>query len=250
MTEGRVRHRQGPVRVIRGVPYPNRDSTLSLLPGAVVGRWLATRSADIGGTFLDLGAGNQPFRPWYEDKVDRVIAADAAPLPGLDVISFAAPLPFREGVFDSILCTSVLEHVDNAEQAIAEIVRVLSPGGRLLITVPFLYPEHEAPHDYWRTTHHGLRSVLERHGLVVDDMSAQGGPILMLAHFVILAIVQAIGFASGKLGWAGRALNNRLTATIIAAPQEAIRRRVRYDLSPLARIASLGYMAAAHKPSG
>jgi SAM-dependent methyltransferase len=250
MTECRVRHRQGPVRVIGDVPYPNRESTLSLLPGAVVGRWLASRSADIGGTFLDLGAGNQPFRPWYEGKAERIIAADAAPLPGLDVISFAAPLPFREGTFDSILCTSVLEHVDNAERTISEIARVLSPGGRLLITVPFLYPEHEAPYDFWRTTHHGLRSLLERHGLVVDNLSAQGGPVLMVAHFVVLALVQAFGLVSGKLGPVGRAFSNRITDTIIAAPQEAIRTKVSYELSPLARIASLGYMAAAHKPTG
>ncbi|MDT4937323.1 MAG: hypothetical protein QOG80_994, partial [Pseudonocardiales bacterium] len=50
MSDGRVRHRQGPVRIVAGVPYSNRDSTLSLLPGAVVGRWLASRADDIGGT--------------------------------------------------------------------------------------------------------------------------------------------------------------------------------------------------------
>ncbi|HLY33902.1 MAG TPA: methyltransferase domain-containing protein, partial [Jatrophihabitantaceae bacterium] len=172
--EARVRHRQGPVRVVGGVPYPNSDTTLSLLPGAVVGRWLASRANDISGTMLDLGAGNQPFRPWYSTLAKRTIAVDAAPLPGLDAVSFAAPLPFRDASFDSILCTSVLEHVDNAEYAVSEIARVLKPGGRLLVTVPFLYPEHEAPYDFWRTTHHGLRSVLERHGLVVEDIAAQG----------------------------------------------------------------------------
>lgn len=248
MTEGRVRHRQGPVRVVGDVPYPNRDSTLSLLPGAVVGRWLASRSADISGTLLDLGAGNQPFRPWYAGKAERVIAVDAAPLPGLDVVSFAAPLPFRDATFDAILCTSVLEHVDNAEYAVGEMARVLRPGGRLLITVPFLYPEHEAPYDFWRTTHHGLRSVLERHGLVVDDLAAQGGPVLMLSHYLILTLVQAIRLISGKLGPARRLLSNGMTDAVIAAPQEAIRARLTHELTPLARIASLGYMAAAHKP--
>jgi SAM-dependent methyltransferase len=249
MTHGRIRHRQGPVRVVDDVPYPNRDTTLSLLPGAVVGRWLASRSADVGGTLLDLGAGNQPFRPWYAHKAQRVVAVDAAPLPGLNVVSLAAPLPFRDASFDSILCTSVLEHVENAEHAVAEMARVLRPGGRLLITVPFLYPEHEAPYDFWRTTHHGLRSVLERHGLVVDDLSAQGGPFLLLAHYVILALVQAIGLVAGKLGARGGALDNRLLQALIAAPQEAMRTRVSYDLSPMARIASLGYLAAAHKPA-
>jgi SAM-dependent methyltransferase len=247
MTESRVRHRQGPVRIIGGVPYSNRVTTLSLLPGAVVGRWLASHADDMHGTLLDLGAGNQPLRRWYEPKVERVIAVDAAPLPGLDLVSLAAPLPFRNDTFDTILCTSVLEHVDNVEHAVAEIARVLRPGGNLLVTSPFLYPEHEAPYDFWRTTHHGLRSLLTRHGLIVDDIAAQGGPLLMLSHFVILSTVQAMRLVASKLG-PMRGLLERLMNSIIAGPQEALRTRVSYRLTPLSRIASLGYMACARKP--
>jgi SAM-dependent methyltransferase len=142
----------------------------------------------------------------------------------------------------------VLEHVDNAEYAVSEIARVLKPGGRLLITVPFLYPEHEAPYDFWRTTHHGLRSVLERHGLVVRDVAAQGGPFLLLAHFAVLALVHGLRFVARRLGPLGRLLDNRITDAAIAAPQEAARSRVSYRLTALSRIVSLGYMAAAQKP--
>jgi SAM-dependent methyltransferase len=158
-------------------------------------------------------------------------------------------LPFRSNTFDTVLCTSVLEHVDNAEYAIAEISRVLKPGGRLLITVPFFYPEHEAPYDFWRLTHHGLRSVLQRHGLVVDDLSAQGGPGLMVAHYLIQSFVQALRMIARRLGPLGRLLDNRIVDLAIAAPQEAVRGAVSYRLSPLSRIATLGYMASAHKPA-
>jgi hypothetical protein len=127
------------------------------------------------------------------------------------------------------------------------MARVLRPGGRLLITAPFFYPEHEAPYDYWRATHQGLRSVLERHGLVVKDLSAQGGPLLMVAHFLILALVQGLRLVARKLGPLGRLLDNRVLNGLIAAPQEAVRARVSYRLSPLSRIASLGYMAVAEK---
>jgi SAM-dependent methyltransferase len=248
MTEDRIRHRQGPARVVGDVPYSDRNSTLSLLPGAAVGRWLASHAEDVTGTLLDLGAGNQPFRAWYEPKVKRVVAVDAAPAPGLDALSLAVPLPFRDDSFDSILCTSVLEHVDNFERAIAEIARVLRPGGRLIVTSPFLYPEHEAPYDFWRTTHRGLKSVLERHGLVVTDLAAQGGPFLMIAHFAILTVVQAIKRVAAKLGPFGRLLDNRVVDALIAAPQEMLRSRISYRLSKLAMVASLGYMAVARKP--
>jgi SAM-dependent methyltransferase len=248
MTDGRIRHRQGAVRVVNGVPYSNRESTLSLLPGAAVGRWLAANTGHLGGRLLDLGAGNQPFRPWYGPLVEQVVAIDVAPAPGLDVLSLANPLPFRADSFDSILCTSVLEHVDSAEAAVAEIARVLKPGGRLLITVPFLYPTHEAPYDFWRTTHHGLRSVLNRHGLEVDDLAAQGGPLLLVAHYAILAVVGALRALSGVLGPLRVITDNRVVSGVIAAPQELLRSRVPTKLTTLSRAASLGYMAAATKP--
>jgi SAM-dependent methyltransferase len=135
-----------------------------------------------------------------------------------------------------------------AEEVAAEIARVLKPGGRLLITVPFLYPTHEAPYDFWRTTHHGLRSVLNRHGLEVDDLAAQGGPLLLVAHYAILAVVGALRALSGVLGPLRVITDNRVVSGVIAAPQELLRSRVPTKLTTLSRAASLGYMAAATKP--
>src|SRR5262249_2508938 len=54
--------------------------------------------------------------------------------------------------FDVIVCTQVLEHVANPFLAVAELRRILKPGGRLLVTVPAAYPYHAIPHDYWRFT--------------------------------------------------------------------------------------------------
>lgn len=248
MDTGRIRHRQGPVHVVGGVPYPDTASTLSLLPVSVVGRWLADNASAIEGDLLDLGAGNQPFRPWYEHLAKSVVAVDAAPTPGLDVVSLAAPLPFRDASFDAVLCTSVLEHVDNAEAAIAEVARTLRPGGRLIITAPFLYPTHEAPYDFWRTTHFGLRSILERHGLVVDEIAAQGGPFLLVAHYLIGGFAQALLLVAGRLGKFGFLLDNRVVRGILAAPQQAVRSRISYRSTRLSRAASLGYMTVARKP--
>lgn len=248
MDAERVRHRQGRVQVVDGVPYPDGRSTLSLLPNSVVGRWLASRASEVSGDLLDLGAGNQPYRPWYEPLAKTVVAADATPSEGIDVLTFAAPLPFADNSFDTIVCTSVLEHVPNAESAAAEMARTLRPGGRLLITVPFLYPTHESPYDFWRTTHLGLRSVLERNGLVVDDVSAQGGPILLVAHYLIGALAQLIYLLGRSLGPAGRLVDNRAVRALVALPQRAVRSKVSYRLTPLSRAASLGYMASARKP--
>lgn len=249
MTESlRLRHRQGAARVVDGVPYSDRDSTSSLLPGAAVGRWLARQAPLVRGRLMDLGCGNQPFRTWYGPLVDEVVAVDAAPLPGVIVVDLSEPLPFQDASFDTVLCTQVLEHVADTERAMAEIARVLRPGGHALITVPFLYPTHEAPYDFGRFTHYGISDLVRRHGLEVLDVGAQGGPVLMLAHYAVLAVSQAIRAAARVLGPLGFLVENKLVRYALAAPQEALRGRVSTRLSGPAAIASLGYLAAVRKP--
>ncbi len=248
MDPGRVRHRQGSATVVDGVPYSNRETTLSLLPGAVVGRWLADNADAVSGVLLDLGAGNQPFKVWYSGLAEKCVAVDVSPAPGLDVLSMAAPLPFASATFDTVLCTSVLEHVHDAEAVVSEIVRILKPGGRLIITIPFLYPTHEAPYDFWRTTHWGLRSVLTRHGLEVDTVAAQGGPVLLVAHYLIGGLAQFVMLMAKRLGRLGPLIDNRLMRAALAGPQDLVRTRLSYRLTRSSRAASLGYMAVAHKP--
>jgi SAM-dependent methyltransferase len=65
--------------------------------------------------------------------------------------------------WDVILCVSVLEHVpDLADlpRAVGAIHRALKPGGTAVIVVPMLFPYHDEPHDYWRFTAYGMRSLL------------------------------------------------------------------------------------------
>lgn len=237
----RLRHRQGPARVVGGVPYSDRASTLSLLPGAAVGRWLAGQAPLVRGRLLDLGCGNQPFRSWYGPLVTDVVPVDAAPIPGVLQVDLAEPLPFADASFDTVLCTQVLEHVENVELAAAEIARLLRPGGCALITVPFLYPTHEAPYDFQRFTYLGLRGLVRRHGLEEVALDAQGGPGLLVLHYGVLAVTAALK--------ALRLDRNRLVRALVAAPQEAVRTRVPTRLSGAARIASLGYLVAARKPA-
>jgi SAM-dependent methyltransferase len=78
-----------------------------------------------------------------------------------DVVADAHALPFPDASFELVLCTEVLEHLVNPPQAIAEMYRVLTPGGTLILTTRFVYPLHDAPHDYFRFTRFGLEKLLE-----------------------------------------------------------------------------------------
>lgn len=64
------------------------------------------------------------------------------------------------GRFDCVFCTEVLEHTLQPFDAVAELRRILAPGGRLVITTPFNFRIHGPLPDCWRFTEHGLRALL------------------------------------------------------------------------------------------
>ncbi len=66
-------------------------------------------------------------------------------------------LKFEDATFDVAICTSILEHVDSPTLAIQELNRVLKPGGKIWVQLPFCYPYHEGPNDFWRASPGGLR---------------------------------------------------------------------------------------------
>ena len=80
--------------------------------------------------------------------------------------------------FDVVFCEQVLEHVVDPFLAARHLHDLLEPGGHLVVTSPFLVKVHELPlyamHDYWRFTPRGLRTLLERSGLVVDHVDGWG----------------------------------------------------------------------------
>jgi SAM-dependent methyltransferase len=72
--------------------------------------------------------------------VDKVLAASQETASHNQRVKFAAAdacrLPFRDGVFDSIYCVAVLQHVNDVETAVAEFARVTAPRGRVVAVEP------------------------------------------------------------------------------------------------------------------
>lgn len=77
--------------------------------------------------------------------------------PAIDRHDDVEALDFPDAAFNAVVCWSVLEHVPHPQRAIAEMLRVLRPGGTIWVQLPFLLPYHADPHDYWRVTPSGLR---------------------------------------------------------------------------------------------
>lgn len=112
---------------------------------------------------LEIGSRRMPGQGAYSDfralfsPNDSYVGIDIVAGPGVDkLIKASEPLPFRDDTQDVIICTEVLEHVENPSKLIEEIERVVKASGLVLITVPFAIPIHGSPDDYWRFTPSGL----------------------------------------------------------------------------------------------
>lgn len=136
----------------------------------VLDPWVAREAAALQGLVVNVGAG-EDLRQFGR----RTVHVDAhAPAPTVRA-DLAHALPFRDEAFDAALCTEVLEHVPDDRGLLSEIARVLKPGGRLVVTVPFMFRYHPDPEDYRRYTPRGLRAALEAAGFRVERAQGLGG---------------------------------------------------------------------------
>jgi SAM-dependent methyltransferase len=84
----------------------------------------------------------------------------------------------RSGGFDVVICEQVLEHVVDPCAAARNLRALTVPGGKVVVSTPFLIKIHELPlfgmNDYWRFTPLGLQTLLETVGLKVDEVHSWG----------------------------------------------------------------------------
>lgn len=89
------------------------------------------------------------------------VGCDMRPGPGVDRIEDLGDLTLPTGCAQTVLCLDTLEHVFDLSRAWSELLRVLAPGGALLVSVPFEFHIHAHPDDYWRITPSALARLLQ-----------------------------------------------------------------------------------------
>ncbi len=169
-----------------------------------------TKNSPCGGYALDIGCGENPytfqkcFNNYIGMDIDiNVLKKVSQDLPNASLIGASGSrAPFRDESFDLIICTEVLEHLRNPKEMVSEISRVLTRGGKAIISIPslslpqtiilwFAYktkrisekpyqsPDHVTEYAKFRVTPHfeetsNLFKLFRRHGLeILDVVTAQ-----------------------------------------------------------------------------
>jgi SAM-dependent methyltransferase len=104
---------------------------------------------------LDVGSGVKPYYPFFAEGARDYVGVDTAN-PAADLEGSVEQLPVDDGSYDIVLCTQVLEHVEHPERVVAELRRVVAPGGRVLASTHGVQVYHPNPVDLRRWTHVGL----------------------------------------------------------------------------------------------
>lgn len=168
------------------------------LQAASAWRDLKVELADVDGDVLDVGAGAQPYRPLMPAAaryraIDVAVAGEAFGYDLPDTEYFEGDRwPVEDSSVDVVLATETLEHVPEPTVFLAEARRVLRPGGRIVLTVPFAARWHYIPHDYWRYTPSSLRNLLEAAGFGDVVVHARGNEVTVACYKALALIFPAL----------------------------------------------------------
>ena len=156
----------------------------------------------IEGQVLDVGCGQKPYQALFPcdqyvglelDSTENRVNKQA------DYFYDGKVFPFEDASFDAIICNQVLEHVFEPSLFLREISRCLRPGGKLLLSVPFVWDEHEKPQDFARYTSFGLKYLLASFDLEIVEAQKTLGNIQVIFQLLEAYIYKKFMEDKGRL---------------------------------------------------
>lgn len=148
------------------------------------------KSLGANASVLSIGAGVLRLK-------GNVTHLDYEPYPHLEVVGDAHFLPFPDNTFDGVVCETLLEHVVEPSKVIEEMHRVLKPGGKAYILMPFLFAFHAAPNDFYRMTHRGL--AYQMRAFEIEKLAPFSGPASALNNLLVEWFALLFSMGSKKL---------------------------------------------------
>jgi len=155
--------------------------------GTPIGRYyidlfLKKHSTTIKGRCLEFGGTTYKS---YFPKAEQYEVISIQEGPGIDYVGDVHDInALPIGIFDSIICTQVFEHLSHPHIASKSLYSMMKPGGVLLFTVPFINNIHYSPTDFYRFTPDGCRLILEEAGFVIDDIDYGGNSLVSVGSLL------------------------------------------------------------------
>lgn len=144
---------------------------------------------------LNLGSGRTNYGP-------RVVNLDIGPFSNVDVVAVGERLPIGNASLDAVITQGVLEHVPDLPATLAEIDRVLRPGGLVYHEIPFIQGFHGSPSDYRRFTLTGIGELAL--GYEILDAGVACGPSSAMLWISSEWLAMLFSFGNDVLFKAGR----------------------------------------------
>jgi len=127
-----------------------RDNVRSFVLAAVESFTLEGPVIEFGSYLVDGQKDLANLRGLFAGR--QYIGCDMRAGPGVDRVEDISQSSLPDGAARTLICLDTLEHVFEARKAADELIRMLAPGGALLISVPMNFRIHDYPSDYWRYT--------------------------------------------------------------------------------------------------
>jgi SAM-dependent methyltransferase len=160
-------------------------------------------SRQVSGKVLDIGCGQKPYAHLFSSSeyVGLEIDLPENRAKGIaDVYYKGNNFPLHSKEFDWALCTQVLEHVFNPDEFLSEVSRILKDGGYLFLTVPFVWDEHEQPHDYARYSSFGIKYLLEKHGFEILEHKKTLADVRVLFQLINAFLFKSLAGRNAYIG--------------------------------------------------
>jgi ubiquinone/menaquinone biosynthesis C-methylase UbiE len=167
----------------------DRDLVVGIHPSGNDFNWLAKRQLGNAiftaaqryatGRLVDIGCGEKPYRSVFAPYVTEHVGVDHPESPhalnSVDVLATAYRIPLADSSFETALMSELLEHLETPAKALGEAHRLLTPGGWLIATTPFVWALHEEPRDYFRYTPFALDFLFREAGFEEVEVTPVGG---------------------------------------------------------------------------
>jgi predicted SAM-dependent methyltransferase/predicted RNA-binding Zn-ribbon protein involved in translation (DUF1610 family) len=173
---------RSPVESVKVFPTEHVSNQVS----STITDWLSS----LNGYSLNIGAGGTLI------KVPNCIEMEYSVYRNTDVVGDAHELPFKNNVFEAVVAFNVFEHLREPTRAAAEILRVLKPGGKVMIHTAFLQPLHEEPIHFYNATKYGVMEWFKDFEHKECQVSWNFNPAFTLGwltHDLLYHVAQAAG---------------------------------------------------------